>query len=107
MIDSHTPRGYMDNEQWRLVCAAQVLPGTERAGDIIVGLSDVLSMDFVDTNKVVLYGLSHGGWALSEAMLSMDTNTLPYTLTSWPKNLEVADTRLQSVIAEMFLYPYV
>ncbi len=54
----------MENEQWRLVCAAQEMPGTERAGDVIVGLSDVLQMDFVDTNRVVFFGVSHGGWAL-------------------------------------------
>jgi len=38
VVDSHGPRGLDADQRWRLVCAGQVLPGPERAGDVAVAI---------------------------------------------------------------------
>ncbi|WP_108258135.1 dienelactone hydrolase family protein [Mangrovicoccus ximenensis] len=41
ILDSHGPRGLDRLESWRLVCAGQVMPGAERAGDLVAALEAI------------------------------------------------------------------
>ena len=62
ILDSHRPRGLDRFEAWRLVCAGQVLPGAERAGDLAVALADPA----LPAGGRIVLGASHGGWAAME-----------------------------------------
>ncbi|MEM1129532.1 MAG: dienelactone hydrolase family protein [Pseudomonadota bacterium] len=104
IVDSHKPRGLDAFQKWRLVCLAQVLPGAERAGDVAVAISDVREMDFVDPERLLLIGASHGGWAILDMLALQKAGELPYNLTRWPDGFE--DNHVPGVRAAILLYPY-
>jgi dienelactone hydrolase len=101
VVDSHGPRGLADHEAWRLVCAGQLLMGSERAGDVLVSLADARRMPFVDPDRLVLIGSSHGGWAIMD-LLALDPR-LPFNLAAPPPG--PADP-LAGVVGTILLYPY-
>ena len=70
IVDSHGPRGFSDYEVWRLVCAGQLFMGSERAGDVLIAIDDARRMRFVDPDRLVLVGSSHGGWAIMDLLRS-------------------------------------
>lgn len=104
VVDSHGPRGLVDHEVWRLVCAGQVLMGSERAGDVLVALDDVRRMDFADPERIALVGASHGGWAVMDLLAMNPPERLPYNLArlrpDGPAN------PLAGVAGVLLLYPY-
>jgi dienelactone hydrolase len=102
-VDSHGPRGFDQAEIWRLVCAGQLLTGTERAGDVAVALADVRGMPFVDRNRLALIGASHGGWAVLDLMSLHGSGRLPPNLTAWPVP---QNDVLAGVQAMVLYYPY-
>jgi dienelactone hydrolase len=104
VVDSHGPRGYDHAQLWRLICAAQLLTGTERAADVAVALDDVRAMAFVDADRLALIGASHGGWAILDFLALQATGEPPPTLTAWPASLEARG--LQGVGAAVLFYPY-
>lgn len=104
VVDSHGPRGLVDYEVWRLVCAGQVLMGSERAGDVLVALDDVRRMDFADPDRIALVGASHGGWAVMDLMAMNPPERLPYNLERLPPD-GPADP-LAGVAGVLLLYPY-
>ena len=104
MVDSHGPRGFTELEVWRLVCAAQLLVGAERAGDVAVALADARQLPFVDPDRMALIGASHGGWSALDLLSLMGEGTRPYNLTRWPEGFEGdAPDGLRAVLT---LYPY-
>lgn len=104
VVDSHTPRGFSDYEIWRLVCTGQLLMGSERAGDLLVAIDDARRMRFVDPDRIVLFGASHGGWTIMD-LLSLDPpRRLPTNLASVPP-LAPPDP-LDGVAGAILLYPY-
>ncbi len=103
-VDSHTPRDYLDYDIWRLICAGQLLMGSERAGDVLVSLSDARAMPFVDPERLVLIGASHGGWAIMELLTFASEGALPYNLAEAP-GPPGADP-LAGVRGAILLYPY-
>jgi dienelactone hydrolase len=103
IVDSHAPRGLSEHEAWRLVCAGQVLQGSERAGDVLVSLADVRRMPFVDPGAIVLIGASHGGWAIMDLLALDPPRRLPFNLASLPEG--PADP-LAGVAGAILAYPY-
>lgn len=101
MIDSHTPRGYDEFQLWRLICVGQVLPGAQRAGDLAVALRDVAKMPFVDPERLVLLGASHGGWSILDLFALAAENRRPYGLTRWPDG-----PKPDELAGAVLLYPY-
>ncbi|AUM75422.1 dienelactone hydrolase family protein [Paracoccus jeotgali] len=97
IIDSHSPRHLDGWELWRLVCAGQVLPGAERAGDLVAGLS------LTGRAPVVLLGASHGGWTVLEFLAQAVTGTTPPGIEGGPAR---PDNLLPQVQAVVLLYPY-
>lgn len=104
VVDSHTPRGYLDLATWRLVCAGQLLPGPERAGDVLVALADASRMPFVDAQRIALFGMSHGGWSITELLALGPPERLPVNLTRMPEALE--DRGLSGIRAVVLVYPW-
>lgn len=104
VVDSHGPRGLDNFDLWRAVCAAAVLPGPERAGDIAVALAELHATDWADPSRVVLIGASHGGWAVHDFLALASDGRSPFGLTDWPTVLQ-ADP-LRGIAGVVTLYPY-
>jgi dienelactone hydrolase len=104
VVDSHSPRGFSDYEIWRLVCSGQLLMGSERAGDVLVAIDDARRMRFVDPERIVLIGASHGGWAIMDLFALDPPRRLPTNLASLPPGAP-ADP-LAGVAGAILLYPY-
>ena len=104
VVDSHRPRGYLDNELWRLVCTGQLLMGSERAGDVLVSILDAREMPFVDPDRLVLIGSSHGGWAVMELLAFAAEPRLPFNLSTTAA--ELAAHPLAGVVGSILIYPY-
>jgi dienelactone hydrolase len=103
-VDSHAPRGLDDAEQWRLVCAGQLLTGAERAADVAVALDDVRHMAGVDADRLALIGASHGGWAVLDFFALIAAGEPPPLLSAWPAG--IARDGLTGVRAAVLFYPY-
>jgi dienelactone hydrolase len=104
LVDSHGPRGLDEVQLWRLVCAGQLLNGTERAADIAVTLAGLRDRPEIDSSRVVLIGVSHGGWTTLDYLAMARAGTLPPLLTAWPE--EIADEPLAGIRGAVFYYPY-
>ncbi len=104
IVDSHGPRGFSDYEVWRLICVGQLFMGSERAGDVLVSLSDARRMPFVDPGRMVLIGASHGGWAIMDLLALDPPRRLPFNLAALPEDAP-ADP-LAGVVGTILLYPY-
>ena len=104
IVDSHAPRGFSDYEIWRLVCAGQLFMGSERAGDVLVSIDDARRMRFVDPDRIVLIGSSHGGWAIMDLLALTSAGRLPFNLAALPAGSP--PDPLQGVVGAILLYPY-
>jgi dienelactone hydrolase len=104
VVDSHGPRGLTSHEVWRLVCAGQVLMGSERAGDVLIAVDDARRMPFVDGGRMALIGASHGGWAIMDLFAMDPPERLPYNLARL--RADAPADPLAGVEAVVLLYPY-
>lgn len=104
IVDSHGPRGYDDYQIWRLICAGQLLTGTERAADLLVAMQDVRTMATTDPDRILLLGASHGGWAILDLLALQDRRRRPPGLRSWPGGSK--DAAFRGLQAGITLYPY-
>ena len=104
IVDSHRPRGFSEREIWRLVCAGQLFMGSERAGDVLISLDDARQMRFVDPDRIVLIGSSHGGWAIMDLLALDPPARLPFNLASLPARSP--EDPLAGVVGVILLYPY-
>jgi dienelactone hydrolase len=104
VVDSHTPRRLTGSEVWRLVCAGQVLMGSERAGDVLIALDDARRMPFVDPARIALVGASHGGWAVMDLLAMNPPDRLPYNLAGLRP--DAPEDPLAGVVGALLLYPY-
>lgn len=103
ILDSHAPRGLTLAQSWRAVCAGQVLPGAERAGDIAAALTALRGMAGIDASDVALLGASHGSWSVMELMADLGDGAVPPGLTDWPAPPESLAAQVGPVL---LLYPY-
>ena len=104
VVDSHGPRGLEDHEVWRLVCAGQLLMGSERAGDVLVAIDDVRRMPFADPERMALVGASHGGWAVMDLLAMNPPDRLPHNLAGLRPDAP-ADP-LAGIVGVVLVYPY-
>lgn len=103
IVDSNGPRDYTDFASWRLVCAGQLLPGSERAGDLLVSMADAVRLPFVDAERMALIGMSHGGWSIMELMTMDLARERPTNLTRLPAP---GAALLAGVQATVLVYPW-
>ena len=78
--------------------------GSERAGDLLVAIDDARRMRFVDPDRIVLVGSSHGGWAIMDLLALDPPRRLPTNLARLPAGAP-ADP-LAGVAGAILLYPY-
>lgn len=96
VVDSMKGRGLVERD----VCSGRALLGSERAGDVLASLSDARRLPFVDPERIVLAGWSHGGWSIMDLMVMDPPHELPYNLTSLPEG------GLDGVMGIVVVYPY-
>jgi dienelactone hydrolase len=104
IVDSHRPRGFGDYELWRLICTGQLFMGSERAGDLLVAIEDARAMPFVDQDRLVLIGSSHGGWSIMELFALDPPARLPFNLTSLPAGF--AERGFTGIVGSILIYPW-
>ena len=104
VVDSHEPRGFDDYQRWRLICAGQVLPGGERAGEVAVAIDAARRMPGVDPDRLALIGASHGGWAVMDMLALYGSGEKPFNLRRWPTS--IAERGFEGVKAVVLFYPY-
>lgn len=103
ILDSHQPRRLDQHQAWRAVCAAQVLTGAERAGDIAVAMMALDDMADINAEDVAIFGASHGGWTAMELIQLAASGEIPPGLSAWPAPPEDLLRRIGPVT---MLYPY-
>lgn len=103
ILDSHAPRRLDQAQAWRAVCAAQLLPGSERAGDLAVALAALRTTPGIDASDVAVLGASHGGWTAMEFLRQLSGTQPPPGLTDWPAPPGSLAAQLGPVV---LLYPY-
>jgi dienelactone hydrolase len=68
IVDSHTPRRINRTAASLTVCTGARLQGRERAGDLFAAFAWARAQDWVDPNRLIAAGWSHGAWTLIDAM---------------------------------------
>ena len=100
LVDSFTGRGFITLDDIQDVCAGRKLWGSERAGDVIVALDEARKLPFVDTERLALFGWSHGAWTIMDLFVMDPPHELPTNLKRSP------DQPLAGVKAAVLFYPY-
>lgn len=103
ILDSHGPRGLDQMQSWRAVCAAQILPGAERAADLAVAIDALARMPDIAAEDIAVLGASHGGWSIMELFELLGRDTPPPGLSAWPAPRQDLAARIGPVV---LLYPY-
>ena len=99
IVNSLAPRGLAEREMDNGVCDGSVLWGSERAGDLLATLWYVRALPFVDPDRIVLAGWSHGGWTIMDAFALAAEDKVPTSLSDDAGGLE-------GVVAVVLIYPY-
>ena len=101
VVDSMTPRGFSREEAQARVCSGTALWGRERASDVMAMMHYVQTLDGADPARIVLFGQSHGAWAVMDLM-AMDFGRLAPT-GLWPRPDPAV---LAAVKGTILFYPY-
>ncbi|MGZ3297400.1 MAG: dienelactone hydrolase family protein [Asticcacaulis sp.] len=101
VVDSFAPRQWGRNFAISMVCTGLAFQGYERSGDVLAALWGIRKRDDVDPSRLILFGESHGGWAIMDLMTQKLTR---------PGEARLADPdpKLLDGVAGLFLvYPYI
>ena len=82
------------------MCSGSRVLGPERAGDVLISLSDARKLSFVDPERMALLGWSHGGWTLMELLAFDPPRSLPAALQ------DTSGEGLEGVRGIVLVYPY-
>lgn len=70
VLDSYAPRGISRAAAYATVCTGLRLQGRERAGDLYAALAWLRAQPWVDPDRFVAAGWSHGAWSIMDALAS-------------------------------------
>lgn len=79
-VDSYAGRGIA----WEEACDLQVMTPWQRAADVLATIAHARTLDYVDANRIVLSGFSHGAITVWTTLVYASTETPPLSLKSWP-----------------------
>ena len=96
LVNSSEPRGLSRDQ----VCSGRRLWGSERAGDVLVASFEARKLPFVDENRLVLLGWSHGAWAIMDLLAMNPPTELPTNLRRAPPQV------LAGVKGVVLFYPF-
>jgi dienelactone hydrolase len=102
VLDSFGHRGISTWEAYATVCVGARLWGRERTGDLFAALEWARRQEWVDPERLIVAGWSHGGWTVLDALAippgaDLETATNLIGLPSEP---------LAGVRGAYLLYPY-
>ncbi len=101
-IDSYAPRRISRIAAIATVCTGARLHGRERAGDLYAAIAWARRQDWVDPERIVAIGWSHGGWTIMDA-LSLRSGAEMQRATGLD---DLGDEPLEGLAATMIVYPY-
>jgi dienelactone hydrolase len=101
-IDSYAPRRIGRAAAIATVCTGMRLHGRERAGDLYATVAWAQRQDWVDPERIVAIGWSHGGWTIMDA-LALRTGAEMERATGLTG---LADEPLTGLSGAMIVYPY-
>jgi dienelactone hydrolase len=67
-VDSFAPRGIDRAGAYATVCTGARLRGRERAGDLYAAMAWARRQNWVDPNRIIAAGWSHGAWTIMDAL---------------------------------------
>ena len=102
VVDSYGYRRISRLEAYATVCTGLQLWGRERAGDLFAAMEWARRQPWVDPNRIVIAGWSHGGWTTLDAM-SMTPGSQIENAT---RLYGLADEPLQGLAGAFVVYPY-
>jgi dienelactone hydrolase len=101
-IDSYAPRRISRAAAIASVCTGARLHGRERAGDLYATFAWAKTQDWIDPNRIVVLGWSHGGWTIMDALALQSGGEMRRAtgLTELP------DEPLEGIAGALIVYPY-
>jgi dienelactone hydrolase len=106
IVDSFAGRGL----DAAAVCGGRRLLPSERAGDVLVSLGDVRRLPFVDPQRIVLMGWSHGSVAIMDLLVMDPPHEIPPNLereSTGPRSgARGSGQNLDGVAGAVLFYPY-
>lgn len=72
IVDSYGPRGWEASFARKRVCGGTLLPGLERASDILAAMDTLARDPRVTPGRLRIAAWSHGGWALGDLLTLRD-----------------------------------
>lgn len=101
-IDSYAPRRIGRAAAIATVCSGMRLHGRERAGDLYAALAWARRQDWVDADRIIAAGWSHGGWTIMDA-LALRSGAEMERLTGLTG---LAEEPLAGLAGAFIVYPY-
>lgn len=101
-INSYAPRRISRASAIASVCTGARLHGRERAGDLYATFAWAKAQDWIDPNRIIVLGWSHGGWTIMDALALRSGGEMQrFTgLTG------LADEPLEGIAGALIVYPY-
>lgn len=101
-VDSYTPRRISRAVAIATVCTGMRLHGRERAGDLYAAMAWARRQDWVDPERIIVIGWSHGGWTIIDA-LALRSGEEMRRATGLA---DLSDEPLTGMAGAMIVYPY-
>ena len=80
-VDSYAGRGI----DWNDACNAKAMTPWQRAADVLATVAYARTLDYVDSDALVLSGFSHGAMTIWQSQVFASTKEAPISLASWPE----------------------
>jgi dienelactone hydrolase len=101
-IDSFAPRRISRVAAFATVCTGATLRGGERAGDLYAAIAWARRQSWVDPERIIAIGWSHGSWTIMDA-LSLRTGA---EMERYTGLTGLGDEPLDGLAATLLVYPY-
>lgn len=102
IVDSHKPRGINRVAASLTVCTGAQLQGRARAGDLFAAFAWARAQAWVDPNKLLAAGWSHGAWTVMDAMALRSGAEMQRAT----KLVDLPDEPLAGLVGAFLAYPY-
>jgi dienelactone hydrolase len=101
-IDSFAPRRISRVAALTTVCTGARLQGRERAGDLYATIAWARRQDWIDPDRIIAIGWSHGAWAIMDS-LALRSGAEMERCTGLTG---LSDEPLQGLAGALLVYPY-
>jgi dienelactone hydrolase len=102
LVDSFAPRRISRAAAFATVCSGAQLQGRERAGDLYAAMAWARAQSWIDPERIIAMGWSHGGWTIMDA-LALRSGAEMARATGID---DLPREPLEGLAATMLVYPY-